>query len=495
MDIFSDMQGALDALRAAFGDGDAAGIPATAQELDDDDLLSVIRSATTLVRAGESLRIAASGVVAARSTRDAGHGGLAQKRGHRSAVSLIQDLTGSTLADATKQVRIGEALAAASVPAEADAGDGEATTAPVSAAPAPHPWHAALGAALMSGALTSAQHDAIFRGLGVPPTGSDADDENHARDAWATAATHLIDEAQVRTVEELVTAARALRDLLDPEGAERRFDERFEARSFRTWTDRDGVRRGSFTFDDIGAAGIETIIGTALRPRRGGPRFVDPDEAARAQELQNDPRTNDQLAYDLMMDIVRAGALADAQAVFGTRQAGIRVVATRAARDDPWDGRPAVALAEDTGATLPGWIIGTRACDTATMTVTLDPAGNPLDLGREARLFTPKQRIALAIRDGGCRIPACDRPASYCEAHHIDPYAQGGRTDIDRGILLCPFHHMNLHHHGWRITRNGKEDFVLHRPGLPPTALPTRVARRYDFGDLRPAPRRLIPAG
>lgn len=129
------------------------------------------------------------------------------------------------------------------------------------------------------------------------------------------------------------------------------------------------------------------------------------------------------------------------------------------------------------------------------MTVTLDPAGNPLDLGREARLFTPKQRIALAIRDGGCRIPACDRPASYCEAHHIDPYAQGGRTDIDRGILLCPFHHMNLHHHGWRITRNGKEDFVLHRPGLPPTALQTRVARRYDFGDLRPAPRRLIPAG
>ena len=162
MDIFSDMQAALDALRAAFGDGDAAGIPATAQGLDDDDLLSVIRSATTLVRAGESLRIAASGVVAARSTRDAGHGGLAQKRGHRSAVSLIQDLTGSTRADATKQVRIGEALAAASVPAEADAGGGEDATAPVAAAPAPRPWHAAL----MAGALTSAQHDAIFRGLG-----------------------------------------------------------------------------------------------------------------------------------------------------------------------------------------------------------------------------------------------------------------------------------------------------------------------------------------
>ncbi|WP_109211098.1 MULTISPECIES: HNH endonuclease signature motif containing protein [Microbacterium] len=496
MDIFSDMRAALDALRTALGESEPTSIPAAVQRLEDDVLLTVIENATTLVRTAECVRIAASGVVAARSTREAGHGGLAQKRGHRSAVSLIQDLTGSTRADATKQVRIGEALAAASVsaaPVDPTAPGTGLLESIAPAVPPQPPWHAALGEALMSGALTSAQHDAIFRGLGTPPTIAHSDAEDPAaRDAWTMAAEQLIDEAQVRTVEELATAARAVRDLLDPDGAQRRFDERFEARSFRTWTDRDGVRRGSFTFDDVGAVGIETIIGTTLRPRRGGPRFVDPDEAARAQELQDDPRTNDQLAYDLVMDIIRAGALADAQTVFGTRQAGIRVVATRAAHDDALHGRPTVALVEDTGAPLPGWVIGTRACDVGATTVTLDSAGNPLDVGREARLFTPKQRIALAIRDGGCRIPACDRPASYCEAHHVDPFAHGGRTDIDRGVLLCPFHHMNLHHHGWRITRKGKDDFILHRPGIPPTRLPARIARRYDFGDLRPPPRRLI---
>lgn len=497
MDIFSDLQDAISALQDALGDGDAARIPATVHGLDDDDLLRVIRSATTLVRAGESVRIAASGVVAARSTRDAGHSGLAQKNGHRSAVSLIQDLTGSTRADATKQVRIGEAMATSivSAPPDADAGgDDSGIACTTSAAP---PWHAPLGEAMLVGTLTSAQHDAIFRGLGDPPAGVDDEhaDDTAARDAWALAAQQLVDEAQVRTVEELGTAARAVRDLLDPEGAQRRFDERFDARSFRTWTDRDGVRRGSFTFDDVGAVGIDTIIATALRPRRGGPRFVDPDEAARAQELSDDPRTNDQIAYDLIMDIIRAGALADASTVFGTRQAGIRIVATQDAHDGAMTGRPAVALVEDTGSTLPGWVIAARTCYTATVTVTLDPSGNPLHLGREARLFSPAQRVALAVRDGGCRIPDCDRPASYCEAHHIDPYAHGGRTDVDRGILLCAFHHMNLHHHRWRITRDGTEEFVLHRPGLPPVPLPMRVARRYDFGDLAPPGRRLHPAG
>lgn len=236
-------------------------------------------------------------------------------------------------------------------------------------------------------------------------------------------------------------------------------------------------------------------MGTALRPRRGGPRFVDPDEKIRAEELATDPRTNDQLAYDLMIDLLRAGALAETKMVFGTRQAGIRIVATAASHADARDDTPAVGMVEDSGAAVPGWLLAQHTCNTGTQTVVLDGAGNPLDLGRESRLFTARQRLTLAIRDGGCRWIGCDRPASYCEAHHIDPHAQGGRTDIDRGILLCRFHHMNLHHGGWRITRTGKGDFLLHPPGGdPPIPLPVRLARRYAFGDLKPPPRRFHPA-
>jgi len=521
MAFFSDLQAALDALRGLIGDDvDAIDVPAAVARLADDGVVEVIAQATVLVRGAESVRIAASGAAASRSTRDAGHSGLAQTRGHRSAVSLIQDLTGTSRADATKQVRLGEALTEAAT-FTADTGSGDAGTAGTVESPAPmRPWHARLGDALLTGTLTSAQHDAIYRGLGEPPTaaGCACDPDVHcacrcdneaidagcacrtaanltARDAWHTAATQLIDEARVRTVEELASAARTIRDLLDPAGATRRFEQRFDARAFRTWTDRDGTRRGTFTFDDEGGAWIDTIITTALRLRRGGPRFVDPAEKARADQLVTDPRSNDQLTYDLIMDVLRAGALADTDTVFGTRQAGIRIITTVTAHHDAAAGRPAVALLEDTNTTLPGWLLAQHTCTTGTIPISLDQNTNPLDLGRETRLYTPTQRIALAIRDGGCPIPGCDRPASYCEAHHIDQWARDhGHTDIDRGILLCHFHHMNLHHHHWRITREGKEDFILHIPDQPPLTLTTRLTHRYAIGNLQPPPRRFHPA-
>jgi len=36
-------------------------------------------------------------------------------------------------------------------------------------------------------------------------------------------------------------------------------------------------------------------------------------------------------------------------------------------------------------------------------------------------------------------------PPSVCHAHHDDPWAQRGRTDLDRGRLLCPRHHRLAH--------------------------------------------------
>ena len=344
MGIFFGLQDALGALRGVLGeDAEATELPALVRAMPDEALVALIEDATTLVRGAEAVRIVAAGVVAARSVREAGHGGLAQQRGHRSPVSLIQDLTGSARGDAAKQVRLGQALAAGA------ADFGSAFESPTTSAK--RPWHAPLDDALLHGCLTSSQYDAIHRGLGEPPACAE-DAAGALRAAWTTAAEQLIDEAGRRTVEELVSAARTIRDLLDPAGAERRFEERFERRSFRVWLDRDGSRRGSFAFDDEGGAWVEAIIATALRPRRGGPRFVDPDEADKARALVDDPRTNEQLAYDLMVDVLRAGALADAASVFGTRQPGLRVVVTEAAHRDATAGEPAVALLEETDAAL-----------------------------------------------------------------------------------------------------------------------------------------------
>jgi len=451
------------------------------------------------------VQVICAGVIARRSSRDAGHTGLAQARGHRSAASLVQELGGMSKGEAARQVRVGEALLddgrdgeTSSEGASADVGaDAEASGAGAPDALTTRDWRQVLREGLRSGVVTSAQFDAIRRGLGDPPLApdgcSDADRAAHdhtTRDAWAHAATQLIDEAGRRTVEELAAAARTIRDLLDPDGAETRFLARYEKRAFRTWFDPDGVRRASIAFDDEGGAFVDTIFNAALRPRRGGPRFVDPTEKTTAADLAADPRTNDQLSYDLLLDLIRAGALADPAAVFGTRQAGLRLVQQITA-----DGSPAaVAVTEDGLHTVPATVAERHLCDTGTLPITVDTSGNPLDVGRESRLFTPTQRVALAVRDGGCRWTGCDRPASYCEAHHIDEWARDeGHTNIDRGILLCRFHHMQLHHGRWHITRDGKHDFVLHHPGGEQNVLHPRLPLKYVWGNIDPPPKRFHP--
>jgi len=497
MAFFSDIAEHIEVLLGALGESVAAdGLPVALSGLDDESVVAVISAASGIVRAAEKVRIAASGVAAARSTREAGHGGLAQTRGHRSPVALIQDLTGATRADAVKHVRLGESLLAgagvgAPVEESTDAA-GDADAEPVSAL---EPWHTPLGRALLDGTLSSTQHDVILRGLGEPRAGDDADATQHIAEVWSLAAEQLVTEANERTAEELARHARSIRDQLDPEGAARRFDERFERRLFRTWTDPDGIRRGSIAFDDLGGAWMQSLFDAALRPRRGGPRFVDPAEKTRAEELAADPRTNDQLAYDLLLDVLRAGALADHKTVFGTRQAGVRVIVTA---DDlaGTAGRPTTGLLEDDQTAVPTSLIAQQACDTGTVECTIDRDGNPLYLGREHRLFSARQRLTLAIRDGGCRWKGCDRPPSFCEAHHIDHFvADEGCTDVERGILLCRYHHMQLHHGGWKITRDGLDDFMLHPPdGGKPIPLPPRLALRYAWGAIDPPPRRFRPA-
>lgn len=283
---------------------------------------------------------------------------------------------------------------------------------------------------------------------------------------WSVAAEQLVAEAGWRTVEDLGCAARAVRDRLDPVGAERRYLARYEQRSFRMWRDRDGVTRGSIAFDDVSAAWLRSARDAALRPRRGGPRFVDPEEQTRARELIEDPRTNEQLEFDLLMDLLRAGTPADAETVFGTRQAGVRLVQIVDPADDRRTVRRGAGHFEDDPAAIPAGVVGQQTCASGVVPVTVDRSGRPLDVGRERRLYTARQRIALAVRDGGCRWPGCDRPPAYCEAHHIDEWQRDqGSTDLDRGILLCRFHHMQLHNGGWRITRSDDTDPVRDESG------------------------------
>jgi Domain of unknown function (DUF222)/HNH endonuclease len=77
----------------------------------------------------------------------------------------------------------------------------------------------------------------------------------------------------------------------------------------------------------------------------------------------------------------------------------------------------------------------------------------PLDVGRTSRVVTPAQRSALAVRDGGCVFPGCQRPLAWCEGHHLIHWLHGGPTDLGNLVLLCRAHHRAVHEGGWQLTR------------------------------------------
>ena len=86
------------------------------------------------------------------------------------------------------------------------------------------------------------------------------------------------------------------------------------------------------------------------------------------------------------------------------------------------------------------------ACQAGLIPAVLGGKSEPLDLGRRRRLFSPAQRLAMAMQHPTCRAEGCTIPATWCEAHHWRrPWAQGGRTDLADGKLLCPWHHHRAH--------------------------------------------------
>jgi hypothetical protein len=132
----------------------------------------------------------------------------------------------------------------------------------------------------------------------------------------------------------------------------------------------------------------------------------------------------------------------------------------------------------DTGDTLTPEAVRRLACDASILPAVLDGAGQPLDLGRERRLFTGPVRRALVLRDGGCAFPSCDRPAKWCETHHVRHWLDGGVTVPGNGVLLCRLHHRVIHRGDWtvHIGTDGRPEFT------PPAWIdPTRQPRRNAY--------------
>jgi hypothetical protein len=117
----------------------------------------------------------------------------------------------------------------------------------------------------------------------------------------------------------------------------------------------------------------------------------------------------------------------------------------------------------DDGPALTAATLQLLACDGRMQLSVCAADGRVLNLGRRRRRPTRAQLAVLWRRDRGCAHPGCGR-TRFLHAHHVVPWAVGGRTDLDNLILLCGEHHRALHDGAFGIVALGKQRFRFHGP-------------------------------
>ncbi len=421
--------------------------PPTTNALSDDALLE---HQAVLAEVGRRMTTAAAALAAEvrhRSRPELGHDGLAQRLGARTPENLVQRVTGTTKAQATTLVRIGSLL----------------PTAPP--APDRSPWLVDVAAAVSAGELSLDAADAIRAGLGTPT-------EEVPSDALALAARTLLALAPDLTVEALAVRAREERLALDTALVIEREAALRAKRSLTLFRQADGMTRLTALLDPESAALVTSVFDGVTSPRRGGPRFVDEADSARAAAVVDDTRTTEQLALDAFVQLLQTGANVDPTQLVGSRGPAVQLLIT----DHDLRTRDGLGFIEGQTEPVSVATVERHICGSGTVPVHFDTDGQVVNVGRDRRLFTARQRIGIAARDGGCLFADCTRPPSWCEVHHTKHWVRDhGETNIDLGVLLCKHHHLMVHDNGWEIIRSHGRYWLIPPPDVDPARTPREM--------------------
>lgn len=445
----------------ALADLSVAFAPPAVGSLTDDDLLAEKAFVAEIRRRVDAVDAVIAAELAHRSRPELGSAGLAQRHGARTPEKLIQTLTGVSVRDARTQVRVGALVAALAAESETDS-------------PPIEPWLVSVASAVAAGRLGLDAADVIRTGVGQPT-------EDVGIELLTRAADALVAESAELTVEELAVRARAMRTELDVALVAEREAALREKRSLTMTRLPDGMTRLVALLDPENAAQVRAIVDAATSPRLGGPRFVDAEALAEVDALLADPRTTQQIALDIVVELLRLGTHADVTAFIGARRPAAQLLVTLSDLESGTGAAYFEGQTEPVSAATAQRLV----CESGVQPILFGTEGNVLDFGREVRLFTRRQRIALAARDGGCVWTGCDRPPSWCEAHHTNEWVRDhGMTDVDDGVLLCKHHHLLLHNNHWRIVRTGHHYFLIPPVDIDPTQTP-RLLRSKSAGRQR----------
>ncbi|MDQ0642263.1 HNH endonuclease signature motif containing protein [Microbacterium murale] len=202
---------------------------------------------------------------------------------------------------------------------------------------------------------------------------------------------------------------------------------------------------------DAGSAGDDADGGA--RGAGGGVRFEPSVETGPADVTDTgvtDTRTRGQRLHDALAAILNTAARTDLFPHLGGAAPTLTVSATAADLSAGYGW----AQIGHTGDLVPLAAALQTGCAGGIQRILFDDHGRIVSIGTSGRIFNALQRRAITARDGGCVIPGCTIPATWCEVHHVQEHADGGPTHTDNGVLLCWFHHRTLHLTEWVIRMN-----------------------------------------
>ncbi len=250
-------------------------------------------------------------------------------------------------------------------------------------------------------------------------------------------------------------------------------DRTLEARGvrIRRSCDGKGVGQVTITLSDLEieefAVALQAFIDLRYRPAGPAPAGAGP---APASPVDESPQVDTDAAEpweapleeagragrmaDAFMDLVSAGlGAADGGHVVGADRYLVHFVTRDGGETITLpDGTPVVP--EDAGAV---------DCDSSSVNHNVDEHGELLSLGRKTRNWSTAQRRAIRVRDAGrCRFPGCQY--TYVDIHHIQPWDQGGDTDVANGCYQCRRHHRMIHA-GYRLEGDPNGELRFYRPG------------------------------
>ena len=386
-----------------------------ARDLSRSELVAVGAAIGVLQRRLDAVHVEVAARIAHESRPELGAESLAKQQGFRTPATLIAATTGRSTGDAARLVKVGEATAPRA----------DLLGAPL---PARYPL---VRAALDSGVLGAPAAAMIIAVL-------DRCRVTAGQGRISEGERVLVEKAQglaLDDVRKLVVRAEAW---LDPEGVEPKEEERRGKRAL-TLFERDGMVHLNAVLDAETAAPVVTAI-------RG---FVTAAFAARIDAPDAEAPDADRRTVPMIQ--------ADALAVFCAHVLGCQTRvpvagATVIVRMNLSDLESGAGSAAIDGLDQPVSVGAARrmAAGGGIIPCVLGADSEVLDWGREKRLFTRAQRLALVERDGGCAM--CGLPPEMTKAHHIRWWKRDhGPTDLSNGVLLCETCHHRIHDNGWDI--------------------------------------------